>query len=54
MCGCVVYSVIKWEELTGGKTELRNVELRKNLYFHCITEFHDLLNAKERRFDEFR
>jgi hypothetical protein len=33
---------------------LHNMELRKNLQFHGITEFHDVLTAKERRYDEFR
>jgi len=33
----------KWEEMTGGETNLHNVELRKNLKFHGITEFHDVL-----------
>jgi len=35
----------KLEEMTGGETNLRNVELRKNLKFHGITEFHDVLAA---------
>ena len=35
----------KWEEMTGGETNLHNVELRKNLKFHGITEFHDVSAA---------
>lgn len=51
MCGIFVH---KWEKMAGGETDLHNVELRKNLKLHGITEFHDVLTAKERRCDEFR
>jgi hypothetical protein len=33
----------KWEEMTGGETNLHDLELRKNLKFHGIMEFHDVL-----------
>jgi hypothetical protein len=41
VCVCVCVCGHKWEEMTGCETDLHNVELRKYLKFHGITEFHD-------------